>query len=140
MSQKYVVFSAPAAEPGTTEIVRYAEGTAFECVIRLLEHCTLTQLNALKLHGIHSAQKRVAKRTAEECAAKVERELNGQAALAYDAADRSGQVVSVAEAYADVPPPESVNVLDDEEDEPGDDVGTPLEVIDPTSGVREGGE
>ncbi len=116
MFQLYRVCERVSGESEPTVAV-LARGDAMTCVLKLLPGCSYEQLNALKLHGIGRAQREVRERERLANLDRTEREVSAE----------------VATAYSDFSPPESTDVLDDDEpDEP-----TPLEAIDPLSGVKE---
>lgn len=113
-----------------------------------LRQCSLAELCAIELYHFRRVKNEVAKRTGEQCAAKVQAEINREVAAAYD---DTGSMLSVVPAEVwdledtarpcpPVQPPESVDVLslDDEDDEPLEP--TPTVLIEPASGQQEAQE
>lgn len=98
--KKFVVFESPAAFQHGETPLRYAEGSAFDVILRLLDECSLTELHRLKLHEVLAAQKRV-KAIEEKAKAEAKAEF----------------------ARTGVATPSKVN---EEDDEPSDLDATPL--------------
>jgi hypothetical protein len=128
----YAVFHTPDSTPDSTgappEPRRVAEGNALDCVLALLPQLRMGQLDALKLYGVHRAQKgRLARLAARVRQSDLDVEIADQLDDVWGPDDR-------VEPTEPVPPPESIDPCADDDDEDGA-VQEPTDVLDPADVV-----
>lgn len=107
--------AAVAGDP-LPDALPVARGTAAQCVTLLLDRMSLIELHALKVYGLHAAQKRVMRRAVAEAEAAIQAEFARTGVLRI--------------AHPDLPalPDVIVGPAGPERDEDGDEVleATPL--------------